>query len=161
MPSLRNLRNISYYDSTGKQLCYVDSNEANRKVAADDHELFCVSCGKVKGEGPCLVRSNHLIALRQLAVEIEDDDQLKGRPESASALTVRDMKRNVGITEGFPGDAADAAQVSSSRRRIKFWGWASVHNCRTVTIAPASASSRGTVDSAESNPGRRTRRPRR
>jgi hypothetical protein len=137
MSSFRNYRNISSYDFRGKQLCFVDSSEANRLVAEGDHELFCVSCGKVKGEGPCLTRSNHLMALREIALETEDDSTKEGRDQSDCALTDKDMRHNVGITDGFPGDPADAAQVHRSRTRVKFWGWASAHNAKTVTVVSA------------------------
>jgi hypothetical protein len=141
MPSFRNYKNISYYDAAGKQLCYVDSTEATRKVAEGDHEMFCVSCRKVKGEGVCLTlgRSNHLMALRQVKVEKLDDKTLKPRPESDSSLTQRDMTRNVGITEGFPGAPADTGQVAAAQHRIHFWGWASAHNARAVIVVPATA----------------------
>jgi hypothetical protein len=139
MSSFRNYRNMSSYDFRGKQLCYVDSSEANRLVAKGAHELFCVSCLKVKGEGPCLTmgRSNHLIALREIAVKEDTDSKTKGRNESDCALTDKDMRQNVGITEGFPGDPADAAQVHRSRTRVKFWGWASAHNARAITVVSA------------------------
>ena len=137
MSSFRNLRNVSCCDPTGEVLRYVDSNEAKRLVAAGDHEMFCVSCRRVKGEGPCLTRTNHLMAIRQIPPEVKDDTGLKAMDESDCALTERDSRRNVGITEGFKGKPADAGQIRRAQTRIAQWGWASAHDARAVTVVSA------------------------
>jgi hypothetical protein len=148
MPSLRNYQNISSYDCSGKQLCYIDSNEANRKIATGDHEFFCVSCGAVKGEGPCLVRTNHLMALRQIEPEVMDDSKLKAGGGSACSLNKRDSARNVGITEGFLGYPANAGEIRRSRNRIASQASASLRN-RAVTVVSPNAQKTGHYDATE------------
>lgn len=142
MPSLRNRRNVAYYDYTGQIVRHLDANEANRMLAAGDHEAFCISCRAVK-RGDAAMRlcpstmSKHWMALRQLAPEVKDDSKLKGRDESPCSLSDKDMQKNVGITEGFPGAPADMAQVGATRARVANWSWASAHNSRTVTVVSA------------------------
>ena len=143
MPSTKSLCNISVYGSGGEQVCYTDSTGAHGLVARGDHEWFCVSCGKVKGEGPCLVRTNHLMAVREVLAEVLDDSTLKPRPESDRSLTRRDMERNVGITQGYPGEPPLRGQVRAARTRIRYWGAASLgfpgkpgSGNRAITIVP-------------------------
>lgn len=136
MPSFRNFRNISSYDAAGRQLGYIDTELAHRLCADDTHEWRCVSCGKAKGEGPCLVASNHLMAVFEIAAEVEEDDSdRKARHDSDCSLTERDMKRNVGITEDGPGDPPAGNQVRRARSRIRNWARASAAN-RAVTVVP-------------------------
>lgn len=135
MPSFRNFRNVSSYDASGNQLDYVDSETAHRLCADGSHEWRCVSCGKTKGEGPC-TGINHLMAVFEVELDIEDDTQLKKRPESDRSLTLQDMQRNVGITEDT--DRNPTALIRQSRTRIRNWARASVQN-RAITIVPASA----------------------
>ena len=132
-------RNISLYDCHHKPLRYIDSTEANKLTSDGSHEYFCVSCGRAKGEGPCLVERNHRMAVRQVVLE---GDNNAGR-KTDCALTARDATRNVGITCLFRGDPQDETeinahqhQVRTAQNRIKFWGKASMNN-RAVTVVPA------------------------
>lgn len=144
MSYFRNYRNISLYDSSHKQLCYIDDTEANRLVHAETHERFCVSCGRASGEGPCLVAQNHTMAVRELEpLTSPDDSTLKGRSESDCALTVKDVMHNLGVTNFFRGEAQDGTEIQKhngtvavAQRRIRFWGIASEKN-RSLTIVPA------------------------
>jgi hypothetical protein len=138
MPSFRNLRNVSSYDPSGHQLCYIDAEEAHRLCADGSHEWRCVSCGNAKGEGPCVVARNHTMAVFELESEIGDDTNCKPREESDCCLTFEDMQRNAGITEGRFGDPPDMQLVKRTQARVRYWAKASQQN-RAVTIVPASA----------------------
>jgi hypothetical protein len=133
MPSFRNLRNVSSYDAAGHQLCYTDAGEAHRLCADGSHEWRCVSCGNSKGEGACLVATNHTMAVFEIATDLEDDADRKPRPESDCSLSCQDMLRNAGITEGFPGAPAEVRLVQRARMRVRNWARASEQN-RAVTV---------------------------
>jgi hypothetical protein len=132
MPSFRNFRNVSSYDASGRQLEYIDSENAHRLCASGTHEWRCVSCGKSKGEGPCS-GTNHLMAVFEVAVELEDDSDQKPRQQSDCSLTLRDMERNVGITDAFA--KSPTGQIRQAKQRIRSWGLASMNN-RAVTVVP-------------------------
>jgi hypothetical protein len=144
MPSTKSYCDISLYAADGTQVRYINAIEARELVANGGHEFFCVSCKKVKGEGPCLVATNHLMAVRQVAEELEElgaDDESKG--ESECSLTLRDMQRNVGITQGYPGQPANQGEIKVTRRRLKYWGTASLgfpgkpdSGNRAITVVP-------------------------
>jgi hypothetical protein len=112
-------RNISRYDSSGHQLNYIDAEEAHRLCADASHEWLCICCGQSKGEGRCLLAPNHTFAVFEATLEAEDS----GREARGSdcSLTDRDTKRNVGITEGSPGETSALRQIRRARARIGYW----------------------------------------
>jgi hypothetical protein len=75
------------------------------------------------------------MAVFEVEPELGDDSTLKARTDSDCSLTEADIKRNVGITEGFPGEPPAMALVRRTRVRIRYWGKASEKN-RSVTIVP-------------------------
>lgn len=135
MPSYRNLRSISLYSADHRQLPYINSDEARRLIVDGSHEWKCTRCLKVRGEGRCYFGQDHNIAVYEIECPELDDNSLKPRAESAATLTFADMKRNIGITEGFPGLPAEMRLVNRTRKRIQNWGAASLRN-RAVTIIP-------------------------
>jgi hypothetical protein len=125
-------RNICVYDSTGHELCHIDAEEAHQLCADGSHLFICRFCGTSKGEGRCLVGPNHTFAVFEATPE-----KHSGRRSDCS-LTDRDMQRNVGITEGSPGEPPARGQIRRTRARIDHWAKASKKN-RSVTIVPAAA----------------------
>jgi hypothetical protein len=133
--------NISCYSARGRQR-YIDSEEAHRLCADGSHEWRCVSCGKGKGEGPCLVARDPTMAVFEVEPVLEDDSQLKARHDSDTSLTVRDMECNVGITKGFPGEPPVMGHVRQARARIRYWAKASQNNRSVIIVPPQPRKSR-------------------